>query len=279
MASSKHEASQDAMPESAPAPGVQSAHLTADANYDAESTASSTPGSPILPSRSYSFGSSMSQGEQDEREDIPPLERLTIFDFLENLALPQRLEKIQTRLSAQTDRVRKQQEAARRRVVDEWRKRLPPPEERYDRYRKRMKTSVDKLGATLSGSQNVTTREKVSFIAGVLNIFISGYLVGAFPQYFHWWYTAQLCYFYPIRFYTYHKRGYHYFLVDLCYFVNLLLLLSIWVFPNSKRLFISKSGRITDRSTWGLLRAPETIVQVCVLDYTRNLVLLRHKPI
>jgi len=43
----------------------------------------------------------------------------------------------------------------------------------------------------------------------------------------------------PIRYYTYHKRGYHYFLADLCYFVNGLCMLSIWVFPNSKRLFIS----------------------------------------
>jgi hypothetical protein len=41
----------------------------------------------------------------------------------------------------------------------------------------------------------------------------------------------------PIRVFTYHRRGMHYFLADLCYFVNLLLSLSIWVFPNSKRLF------------------------------------------
>lgn len=43
----------------------------------------------------------------------------------------------------------------------------------------------------------------------------------------------------PIRWYTYHKIGFHYFLADLCYFVNLLLTLSIWFFPHSKRLFIS----------------------------------------
>ena len=29
----------------------------------------------------------------------------------------------------------------------------------------------------------------------------------------------------------------HYFLADLCYFVNMLLMLSIWIFPSSKRLF------------------------------------------
>ena len=43
----------------------------------------------------------------------------------------------------------------------------------------------------------------------------------------------------PVRWYKYHKTGYHYFLADLCYFVNLLLVLSIWFFPQSKRLFIS----------------------------------------
>lgn len=43
----------------------------------------------------------------------------------------------------------------------------------------------------------------------------------------------------PIRWYNYHKIGFHYFLADLCYFVNLLLVLSIWFFPQSKRLFIS----------------------------------------
>jgi len=43
----------------------------------------------------------------------------------------------------------------------------------------------------------------------------------------------------PIRWYKYHKIGFHYFLADLCYFVNLLLILSIWFFPQSKRLLIS----------------------------------------
>lgn len=43
----------------------------------------------------------------------------------------------------------------------------------------------------------------------------------------------------PLRWYKYHQIGFHYFLADLCYFVNMLLVLSIWVFPHSKRLFIS----------------------------------------
>ena len=114
---------------------------------------------------------------------------------------------------------------------------MPSADEQLDRYRKRMRSRVDKLGRHWNDTKAISLREKISFICGVMNIFISGYLIGGFPQYFHLWYTVQLLYFMPIRFFTYHSRGYHYFLADLCYFVNVLLFLSIWVFPNSKRLF------------------------------------------
>jgi hypothetical protein len=102
-----------------------------------------------------------------------------------------------------------------------------------------MRASVDRLTKLWKDERSITLWEKASFIAGVLNIFITGYLVGAHPEWFHYWYTLQLAYFMPIRVYTYKRKGYHYFLADLCYFVNLLTLLSIYVFPRSKRLLIS----------------------------------------
>ena len=205
---------------------------------------SSTPPSPSPMSRNPSFSTKSSY--QEDWEVFPPLESLTVFDLLDNLALPQRLEKWQGTLAAQRERVRRQREKlkfsglnAKDRVVEEWRRRVPPPDEQLDKYRKRMRHSVDRLGNRWNDTKAVTAREKVSFIAGVLNIFISGYLIGAYPEFFYYWFTAQFCYFMPIRFYTYHRRGYHYFLADLCYFVNFLLLLTVWVAPQSKRLFIS----------------------------------------
>ncbi|CAJ2507967.1 Uu.00g091530.m01.CDS01 [Anthostomella pinea] len=195
-------------------------------------------------SRNPSFSASSSY--QEDWDSYPPLDRLTVLDLLDNFALPQQLEKIQRGISAQTEKVRKSRAAlqsrgheARERMVEEWRRRVPSADEQLDRYRKRMKLSVEKLGTQWKDAKVVTLREKVSFIFGVMNIFISGYLIGAYPDGFHIWYTAQLVYFMPIRYYTYHSRGYHYFLADLCYFVNLLLFLSIWVFPSSKRLFIA----------------------------------------
>jgi hypothetical protein len=213
-------------------------------SHERDGYMSSTPGSPYLLSRNASFSNSSSY--QEDWEAFPPLEKITAFELLGNFDLPQQLERWQSKLAAQTEKVKKQREklkmtslSAKERVVDEWRRRVPTPDEQLEKYRRRMRTSVDRLGERWSDTKAVTLREKVSFIAGVLNIFISGYLVGAHPELFYYWFTAQFCYFMPIRYYTYHKRGYHYFLADLCYFVNFLLLLSIWVAPQSKRLFIS----------------------------------------
>ncbi|KAK3308921.1 uncharacterized protein B0T15DRAFT_122821 [Chaetomium strumarium] len=199
------------------------------------------PKSPGL-SRNPSFSGSSSY--QEDWDPFPPLDRLTVLDILDNFALSQQIEKLQKGISAQTEKVRKSREAlgnrsrmARERMVDEWRRRVPSAEEQLDRYRRRMRNSVEKLGARWNDTKAITLREKISFICGVMNIFVSGYLIGGYPEWFHLWYTVQVLYFMPIRFYTYHKRGYHYFLADLCYFVNALLMLSIWAFPTSKRLF------------------------------------------
>lgn len=203
---------------------------------------SSTPGSPQMLSRNSSY-----IGSQSLQEDWDiPLDKLTFFDIFDNLALPSKLERWQATLAAQKEKLARQQERirttgnnAKDRAMAEWRKRVPSSEEQLAKYRSRMKKSVDDLSKRWSDVVTISVKEKVSFISAVLNVFISGYLIGAVPQYFYWWYTIQLAYFMPIRAYTYHRKGYHYFLADLCYFVNFIELLSIWAFPRSKRLLIS----------------------------------------
>ncbi|KAH8815891.1 hypothetical protein F5884DRAFT_199584 [Xylogone sp. PMI_703] len=187
-----------------------------------------------------------SSSYQEDWDAFPPLDRLTVLDILDNFALPLQLEKLQHTIAVQTEKVRKQRDAlrtrgshAKDRVVEEWRRRVPPADEQLERYRKKMRDNVERLGRRWNDTKVVTAREKIAFICGVLNVLISGYIIGGFAEWFPLWYTAQLLYLMPIRGYLYKKRGYHYFLADLCYFVNFLTLMTIWVFPQSKRLFIS----------------------------------------
>ena len=214
---------------------------------DDNATSSSSTSNFATPSPLHA-SSSMSSFFADESYDagVPPPERMTIFDLLDNLEIPQRLERLQSSISAQKEKVRQQRlmlstagADAKGRVVDQLRRRVASPEEQLDHYRLRVRKAVDRLGRQWNNQQAVSNREKLSFCAAVMNIFISGYLIGGHAQWFPLWYTLQLLYFMPVRFYTYQKRGYHYFLADLCYFTNALLLLSIWVIPNSKRLFLS----------------------------------------
>lgn len=171
----------------------------------------SSPGAPFL-----SRTTSQTSVSEPDDEWLPPLDRLTMLDVLENLALPQRLERLQQSISAQTERMRRGQQKLKtsgitaKDKIEEWRKRVPTPDEQLDKYKRRMRDNVDRLSRRWNDAKAVTLREKVSFISGVLNIFISGYLIGAFPEWFHYWYTVQLAYYMPIRYYSYHKIGYHY---------------------------------------------------------------------
>lgn len=160
-----------------------------------------TPSTPGL-SRSNSSTDMTGNFDGFGQNDFPPVDRLTMFDILENLALPQRLEKMQNAVHNQAEKVRRQRarlatkaRSSKNNLVDEWRKRVNvQPEEQLDKYRKRMRVSVDRLSTRWNNAKTVTMKEKISFVTAVLNIFISAYMIGAWPQYFHYWYTAQLAY-------------------------------------------------------------------------------------
>lgn len=223
--------------------GLDKQFLSSPPNDNVHASSSSSSDMPELSRNpSYSVNSTYS----DNDWDATPPEKISFFDLVSNLAMRENLEEWQRKLSTGKRQIMKQKEAirsqgnlARDKVVEEWRRRLPTADQELDKYRRRMKKNVDKLQLQWNDTKVVTMREKFAFIAGVMIIFMSAYLIGGRPEWFPLWYTIQLLYFMPIRFYTYKQRGFHYFLADLCYFVNLLLLLSIWVFPHSKRLFIS----------------------------------------
>jgi len=162
-------------------------------------TGAETPFTPFTPGLSRSGSSS----DLDSYADtfIPPVDRLTIFDILENFALPQRLERVQLAIHDNAEKLRRQRAklasravSGKNNLVDKFKKAgvAQPADVQLEKYRRRMRESVDRLNKRWEGAKTVTMGEKISFVSAVLNIFISGYLIGAWPQYFHFWYTAQL---------------------------------------------------------------------------------------
>ncbi len=72
-----------------------------------------------------------------------------------------------------------------------------------------------------------------------MSILYTSLLIGLAPEWLHILYTAQTLYFLPTRYYQYKKKAWHYFLFDLCYYVNVLCIVYIWLFPSSTILWHS----------------------------------------
>ncbi|WRT67406.1 uncharacterized protein IL334_004377 [Kwoniella shivajii] len=122
------------------------------------------------------------------------------------------------------------------RVGEKYRKDV---EKEVERIKVKLAAKVTHLSGTWRSAQVVRTKDKISFLFGVMSLAFTCLLYGMAPEYFPLAYTIQIGFYLPLRAYTYKKKAWHYFLFgDMCYFVNVLDLLWIWVFPSSTKLFI-----------------------------------------
>lgn len=87
--------------------------------------------------------------------------------------------------------------------------------------------------------QNSSNLEKSFYPFTLFNIFVIGFIMGKYPEWFHVYYTVLFVLLMPVRFYTYYKTNNHYYLADLCYYVNAMCLIFIWVLPDSIHLYQS----------------------------------------
>ncbi|CAK9784518.1 putative integral to membrane protein [Cutaneotrichosporon oleaginosum] len=97
---------------------------------------------------------------------------------------------------------------------------------------------VNRLSASWASDSVVRTREKFSFVLGVCTLAGTCLLWGLAPTWFPATYTVQALIYLTWRIYSYKKKHFHYFLFDLCYFVNVLDMVWLWFFPSSTVLFI-----------------------------------------
>lgn len=91
--------------------------------------------------------------------------------------------------------------------------------------------------------------DKLSFTFGVINIAVCEYFVTNQPDYFWAFYTVVMCLMLLARAFRFHAIKYHYFMLDFCYFTQLLCLLNIYLFPWSqtftKVVFIFANGPLS----------------------------------
>ncbi|WLF76615.1 hypothetical protein PVL30_000317 [Lodderomyces elongisporus] len=143
--------------------------------------------------------------------------------------------------------------------------------ERLSIYNKRGNIELDKLQDVLNQRllkfderihRNLTSSstEKLFYAVSVFLIACAGFVIGKYPEYFPHFHTAIFVVLMPIRFYTYFKQSFQFYLADLCYYVNLLLMLFIWVFPQSPTLFVSVFSLSMGTLSWAVITWRNSLV-------------------
>ncbi|KAJ7067952.1 hypothetical protein C8F01DRAFT_583113 [Mycena amicta] len=110
-------------------------------------------------------------------------------------------------------------------------------EREFKGFKIKVQARMTKLSTSWQSAKVVRTREKMSFFFGVMSLVFSALLFGLAPQWVHIAYTVLGSYLLPYRAYTYKKKAWHYFLFDLCYYVNILNFIYLWALPSNPALF------------------------------------------
>lgn len=218
----------------------------------------STLSSPVLDPKVQRTGSSSSLSSIDDGSYSIPFERLTVLDFLDSLS---------TGTSITKDLVKRKGDelktfAKKQKTKYEYlaKKHKSKYEADMDKLTSTVSRRIAKLENRLTSTEFISTGEKLTFSLGVLNIFYVGYIIGAHPEWFHTVYSAELMFLMPIRLYTFYRKQYQYFLADLCYFVNILNLIYIWLFPESGPLFISCYAFSFGTLSWAVITWRNSLV-------------------
>lgn len=89
----------------------------------------------------------------------------------------------------------------------------------------------------------VKKRDKMAFVIGVTNMWVTTLLFGVLPGAVPWFYVTKTVVLLLTRLIVYRRKRWHYFMFDMCYYVNALLILFL-VFPGSHSNLYA--------ATWGL---------------------------
>jgi Protein of unknown function (DUF2838) len=113
--------------------------------------------------------------------------------------------------------------------------------ERLSRVRETVKLKAeqrfDALRARVKSASFVKMKDKISFVLGVLCLLVTNTLLCSMPDHMPLWYSCLVVPLIVTRFFVYHSIGFHFFLLDFCYFCSVLLLFYLWLYPTSALLF------------------------------------------
>uniref|UniRef100_A0A7S3QMQ2 Glycerophosphocholine acyltransferase 1 n=1 Tax=Dunaliella tertiolecta TaxID=3047 RepID=A0A7S3QMQ2_DUNTE len=107
------------------------------------------------------------------------------------------------------------------------------PRERAKELYQLKRDQVAKAILRRMGPKQLLLKDKITFVLGSTCLWVCAFWLGSSPQSFYKLYTGLGVVLFTFRYLVYRARKWHYYLLDLCYYGNTLLLLHLWVYPRS----------------------------------------------
>ena len=109
-------------------------------------------------------------------------------------------------------------------------------------------------------AKTVRFRDKVSFVVGVGNACVAPALALRYPNAVPVYYSVQLVILLVLRYVIYRSRRWHYFIFDICYFVNCMTMLFLWAYPTSSVLYIATYCMTNGPVAWAIITWRNSLV-------------------
>ncbi|KAG0767296.1 hypothetical protein G6F57_005227 [Rhizopus arrhizus] len=176
------------------------------------------------------------------------------------------------RLSAALDQVTNQLEEKQREFViksTEWttktRERIKAQTKRLEDQKSRLQgllvRQYDKIDKRMNrDAKTVRLRDKISFVVGVGNSCVAPALAIRYPNRIPTYYSIQLIILLILRYVIYRSKRWHYFIFDMCYFVNGMTMLFLWVKPSSSLLLIASFCMTNGPVAWAIITWRNSLV-------------------
>lgn len=118
---------------------------------------------------------------------------------------------------------------------------------------------IENLTSALTPEQTLF-RDKIGFVAGIANIAICAFWMAKHPQTFYWWWAIKSVILYSTRFLIYRSKGQQYYLLELCYYANVVLAVYMSMFPQSLWFYRAVFGLIAGPLTWSIVALNNALV-------------------
>eukprot|EP01053_Blabericola_migrator_P013307 Blabericola_migrator_1__13306@NODE_933_length_5987_cov_26_727196_g649_i0_p2_GENE_NODE_933_length_5987_cov_26_727196_g649_i0NODE_933_length_5987_cov_26_727196_g649_i0_p2_ORF_typecomplete_len415_score72_91DUF2838/PF10998_8/5_7e35DUF2838/PF10998_8/1_3e03MCLC/PF05934_11/2_2e03MCLC/PF05934_11/0_26Itfg2/PF15907_5/4S_2TMBeta/PF18153_1/7_1e02S_2TMBeta/PF18153_1/0_74_NODE_933_length_5987_cov_26_727196_g649_i046715915 len=129
-----------------------------------------------------------------------------------------------------------------------------------ERLENTLRKKLGDIKHVLNEQPAVVLRQKISFTLGVANVIMTAFTLGYAPNSIPSLYALDFLLLYSLRVYLYRRRGWQYFTLDLCYWVNVMLLTLMFFIPTSEFLLGGVIGLVHGPVLWAILQWRNSLV-------------------